>query len=54
MQKEYFHNLKHIEMHNVCHINKEIMLGFDDDGETITGTIRQLLMDDVDVEGERN
>jgi hypothetical protein len=39
-------------MHNLCHIDKDISLGYDTTGEIITSTIHQMLMDEVDVEVE--
>jgi hypothetical protein len=39
-------------MHHVCHIDKEISLGYDTTGELISSTIRQMIMDEFDVEGD--
>jgi hypothetical protein len=51
-QNEHLRHTKHVEMHNLSHIEKDISLGYDTTGEIIMSTIRQMLMDDVDVEGE--
>jgi hypothetical protein len=40
------------EVHYLCHIDKEISLGYDTTGESISSTIRQMLMDEVDVDGD--
>jgi hypothetical protein len=29
MQNEYLNHIKHVEMHNICHIDKDISLGYD-------------------------
>jgi hypothetical protein len=52
MQNEDLRRTKHVEMHNLSHIDKDISLGYDTTGEIINSTIRQMLMDEVDVEGE--
>jgi hypothetical protein len=52
IQKEDLRNRKHVKMHHTCHIDKEISLDDDTTGEPISSTIRQMLMDEVDVEGE--
>jgi hypothetical protein len=50
MQNKHLHNTKNVGMHHLCHIDKEISLGYDTIGEPISSTIRQILMDEVDVE----
>jgi hypothetical protein len=52
MQNEYMCHIKHAEMHNLCHIDKDISLGYDTTGEKKSRTIHQMLMDEVDVEGD--
>jgi hypothetical protein len=52
MQNEHLHHTKHVEMHNLSHIDKNISLGYDTTGESITSIIRKMLMDEVDVEGD--
>jgi hypothetical protein len=39
-------------MHHLCHIDKEISLGYDTTGEPISSTIRQMIINEVDVEGD--
>jgi hypothetical protein len=51
-QNEYLRHIKHVEMHNLYHIDKDISLGYDTTWELISSTIHQMLMDEVDVEGE--
>jgi hypothetical protein len=52
MQNKHIRNTKHVEMHHLCHIDKEISLGYDTTSEPISSTIRKMLMDEVDVEGD--
>jgi hypothetical protein len=52
IQNEYLHKIGHIEIHNICNIDKEVSMGHGTPGELINSTIRQILMDEVDVEGE--
>jgi hypothetical protein len=52
MQNKYLHHTKHVELHHLCHIGKDISLGYDTTGELISSTIRQMIMDEFDVEGE--
>jgi hypothetical protein len=52
MQNEYLRHTKHVEIHNLSHIDKDLSLGYDTTGEIITSTIRQMLMDKVDVKGK--
>jgi hypothetical protein len=51
MQNKYLHTIKHIEIHNMCNIDKKNAMGYDTTGEVLNSTIRQILMDEVDVEG---
>jgi hypothetical protein len=53
MQNEYLYKIKHNEIHNICHIDAEISMGCDTTGEVLNTTIRQLLMDEVDLELEQ-
>jgi hypothetical protein len=46
------YKIKHIEIHTICHIDKEISMDYDTTGEVLNTKSRQLLMDEVDVEGE--
>jgi hypothetical protein len=52
MKNEHLPNIKHIEIHNMCHIDKEISMGYDTMGDALNSTSRKLLMDEVDLEGE--
>jgi hypothetical protein len=52
MQKEKLPHTKHVEIHNLCHIDKDILLGYDTTGELISSTIHQLMMDEVYIEGD--
>jgi hypothetical protein len=52
MQNEYLHKIRHIKVHNICNIDKEISMGYDTTGKLLNSSIRQLLMDEVEVEGE--
>jgi hypothetical protein len=52
IQNEYLCHTKHVEMHDICHIDKDVSLGYYTTGEIITSTIHQMLMDEVDVEVE--
>jgi hypothetical protein len=52
MQNEYLHKIRHIEVHHLCNIDKEISMGYDTTGELLNSSIRQLPMDEIDVEGE--
>jgi hypothetical protein len=54
MQNEYLQKIKHIEIHNMRNINEEIVMGYDTTDEVLNSTIRQILMDEVDVEGDPN
>jgi hypothetical protein len=38
MKNEYLHHITHVEMHSICHINKDILLGYDMTKEMITST----------------
>jgi hypothetical protein len=52
MQNEYLHKIFHIEIHHLCDIDKEISMGYDTTCKLLNSSIRQLLMDEVDVKGE--
>jgi hypothetical protein len=52
MKNEHLSNIKNVEMHHLCHIDKEISFGYDTTGEPISSTIWQMLMDEVGVEGD--
>jgi hypothetical protein len=52
MQNEHIRHTKHVETHHLCHIDKEISRGCDTAGELISSTVRQMIMDEVDVEGD--
>jgi hypothetical protein len=52
MQNEYLHHIKYFGMYHLCHIDKKISLGYDTTKELVSSMIRQMLMDEVDVEGE--
>jgi hypothetical protein len=45
VQNEYIRHIKHVEIHNLCHIEKDISLGYNTTGELIFSTISQILMD---------
>jgi hypothetical protein len=46
------YKIRHIEVHHLCNIDKEIPMGYDTTDELLKSSIRQLIMDEVDVEGE--
>jgi hypothetical protein len=52
MQNEHICHTKHVEMHSLCHIDKEISVGYDTTGESISSMIRKMLMEEVDVGGD--
>jgi hypothetical protein len=52
MQNEHLRYTKNVEMHHLYHIDKNISLGYDTTGEPISRTISQMMMDEVDVEGD--
>jgi hypothetical protein len=52
MQNKYLRHTKNVELHHLCHIQNEIYLIYDTSAELISSTIRQMIMDKIDVEGE--
>jgi hypothetical protein len=54
MQNIYLGHIKHVEMHNLCHIDKDISLGYDTTWELISSIIHQMLMDATTIEQRKS
>jgi hypothetical protein len=44
--------MKHIEMHDLSSIDLDLLITEDEDGENVTNTFQQLLIEEVDLEGD--
>jgi hypothetical protein len=54
MQNEFLHNIKHVEIRGLSDIDIELHLGInDEDGEDYANSIREILLEECDVDGQR-
>jgi hypothetical protein len=54
MQNELLHNIQHVELHGLSDIGIDFHLGNDcNDREDYSNSIRELLLDELDIDGQR-
>jgi hypothetical protein len=54
MQHEFLRNIKHVEIHGLSDIDIELHLGSnDEDGEDYVNSIRKILLEECNIDGQR-